>query len=122
MQILDGFEYDHGNTVLGESPSEHAAEWANVNVCIARLVSTDLFGQKGLDYFMHRASYKFLYALDVLGHASFAAAVPAAANLFRFVGPLIWITCPEETVCLGPAIGIFSERLKEREEAYRGAV
>jgi hypothetical protein len=115
MQILDRFEYEHGTIALGESPSDHAAEWANVNAWIAHLVSTDFFGPKGLDYFMHRASYNFLYVLDVRGHASFTAAVPAAANLFRFAGLVIWRMCREETVCLGPAIGIFSGRLTGRE-------
>jgi hypothetical protein len=100
---------------LGELPYDHAAEWANVNAWIARLVSTDLFGLNGLDYFMHRASHNFLYVLDIRGHGSFMAAVPAATNLFRFAGPVIWRMCREETVCLGPAIGIFSGRLAERE-------
>jgi hypothetical protein len=80
-----------------------------------RLVSTDLFGQKGLDYFMIRASFKFLYVLYVRGHASFAAAVPATANLFQFARLVIWRLCREETVCLVPAIGIFSWRLTEWE-------
>jgi hypothetical protein len=78
-------------------------------------VATDLYGPKGLDYYMHRASYNFLYVLDVRGHANFAAALPAAANLFRYAGPVLWRMCREETACPDPAIGIFSKSVVERE-------
>jgi hypothetical protein len=78
-------------------------------------VATDLYGPKGLDYYMHRASYNFLYVLDIRGHPSFAAAVPAAANLFRYAGAVVWRMCREETGCPDPAIGIFSGGVVERE-------
>jgi hypothetical protein len=64
---------------------------------------------------MHRASYNFLYVLDIRGHASFAAAVPAAANLFRYAGPVVWRMCREQTGFPDPAIGIFSGRVVEGE-------
>ena len=76
---------------------------------------TDLYGPKSLDYYVHRASYNFLYVLDIRGHARFVAAVPAAANLFRYAGPVVWRMCREETRCPDPVIGIFSASIVERE-------
>ncbi|KAH6129487.1 hypothetical protein HBI69_001390 [Parastagonospora nodorum] len=111
-QILDRYEY--AKLQFDKSPSDHAAEWASINAWIARLVATDLKGPKDMDYFMHRASYNFLYVLDIRGHPSSTAAVPAAANLFRFAGPVVWRLCQDETPCSGPLIGIYSEKEVER--------
>jgi len=77
-------------------------------------VATDLYGPKEMDYFLHRASYNFLYVLDIRGHPNFTAAVPAAANLFRFAGPVVWRLCRAEAPCSGPLIGIYSEGEVER--------
>lgn len=98
-----------------KSPSDHTAEWASLNAWIARLVATDLYGPKGLDYYMHRASYNFLYVLDVQGHAKFSTGLPAAANLFRYAGPVLLRMCQEETRCPEPPIGIFSESVVKKE-------
>ncbi|KAH7408671.1 hypothetical protein DE146DRAFT_646914 [Phaeosphaeria sp. MPI-PUGE-AT-0046c] len=112
-QITD--RYEHTKVQFDKCPPEHATEWASINAWIARLVVTDLYGPKGLDYYMHRASYNFLYVLDVRGHANFEAALPAAANLFRYASSVVWRMCQEEIECPGPAIGIFSNTVVERE-------
>jgi hypothetical protein len=78
-------------------------------------VATNLYGPRGLDYYMHRASYNFLYMLDIRGYPNFAAAVPATANLFRYAGPVVSRMCREVTRCPDPAIGIFSESVVARE-------
>jgi hypothetical protein len=76
---------------------------------------TNLYGPKGLDYYMHRASYSFLYVLSIRGYPNSVAAVPATANLFRYAGPVVSRMCREVTRCPDPAIGILSESVVARE-------
>jgi hypothetical protein len=78
-------------------------------------MATNLYGPRGPDYYIHRASYSFLYVLDIRGHPNFAAAVLATANLFRYAELVVLRICREATRCLDPAIGIFSESVVARE-------
>ncbi|KAF2819515.1 hypothetical protein CC86DRAFT_471968 [Ophiobolus disseminans] len=117
--LTDTYEYQR--FLFGQSPTDEATitKWAIVNAWIARLVSTDMYGPGGLDYYMHRASYCFLRVLDVEGHPNFHGEVPATANLFRYASPVLLRLCREKKECPGPPIGIYAPRAAELGEGRK---
>jgi hypothetical protein len=113
--------YDYQRSLFEKAPSASStiSRWASVNAWIARLASTEINVIGGSVFFLHRASYCFLQALDVEDHPNFEGQVPAAANLFRYASPQLLQLCREEPAPPEPPLGIFNGEAREYIEGRK---